>query len=244
MNARSVNAWTEFQKRGLLWNSKVFTASDVDPDGNCFYQSVVASNVLPIPTAAALRKQLYQKIRELHRKADWKGVFERIVSSYGKRVGFYDYLESLLDIENFGSDLEMVLIYVAFGVNMVSISNATQHFWAISAKENLKVLQVQLPPSFCDSNECVYLYHHAWGRPMSPTHGCNHFCVLFEVTDEARKKELMKAAYKGGTTHLVGKRTITEGEEIVVVEEVPRVDARKRRKGMATRASLRSSIMK
>jgi hypothetical protein len=192
--------FAEFSNIGLAFETSLFIASDVDADGNCFYHAIVASGVLPAPTATNLRIDLVRRIRQLYLSPVWSVVINDILRKYQVRCGFFPYLQQLLQNGVWASDMEMIFIYVVYGVNIVSISNQPCGLSPFNARRVLSdILHIQLPANeFVDSNQCIHLYHHYCGRPMTPTHAGNHYCVLFEVADENQKAALWTKAYRGG----------------------------------------------
>lgn len=193
--------WSEFRERGLSFRSSLFMPIDVDPDGNCFYHSVIASQAIPnVTSPTQLRQQLVRSVLELIKDNEWKNIFTRIYASYNPRVDFYAYLQQILRNGTWGTDMEMTFIYIVFGINVISLTNAPFGLVPFCAKSSLaQQLHIQMPAGFVElDDKCIYLYHHAYGHPLTPTHSANHFCVLFPVTNGATTKSLAEKAYMGG----------------------------------------------
>lgn len=227
--AMATNQWTEFRQNGLAFRGKLFTPLDVDPDGDCFYHSVVASHVLPIPTASLLRQQLVSNIFGLYQHTDWAAIIDKIYASYNKRCGFHAYLQGLLQPGNWGTDLEMVFIYLAFGVNVVSITNTPFGLAAFCAKSYIDVLHITMPSSFAEASPApIHLYHHAYGRPLMSTHAGNHFCVLFEVADISMKEALFEKAFKGSGARMPQSTNVLTVSDDDVDDEIAPVKNKKR----------------
>jgi hypothetical protein len=202
---------------------------DVPGDGNCFFHAVVASQATRVPNAAHLRTELVERIMAMKDNEMWEPVLNVVYAHYSKVEGFYSYVHGLLESGKWATDLEMVFMFLAFGIDIVSITNTPGGFNVFRPSAFISMMRLDLPADFVQLDTSIYLYHHAYKKPLSPSVPNNHFCVLFEVTNEDTKALLFEGAYKGAKARPSFLATSKESELVPVKREAVTKNDKKRK---------------
>ena len=115
----------------------------------------------------------------------WFRFCDNALCFYSKDIPLSQYTAEQKQNGKWGSTLDMCFVSIAFGVNIVSISNTTGGLRHFSVYDYFRTLD-----STCnyilDGVPTIWIYHHLYKQPFMPSVMLNHFCCLSPASGLAK----------------------------------------------------------
>ena len=141
-----------------------FKLIDVPGDGNCLYHSLVCSGVIE-RSSASLRSETFKHVLETWRNGC--SFVKMLYASYSKDIPLSQYVQEQNKNGKWGSTLNMCFVSIAFGFNIVSVSNTNGGLKHFLVYDYFCTLNHTCDYVLTDA-PTIWLYHHLYKNPSCP----------------------------------------------------------------------------
>eukprot|EP00474_Spongospora_subterranea_P006787 CRZ07245.1 hypothetical protein [Spongospora subterranea] len=177
--------FTIFENEGLC-----FQPIDVPGDGNCFYHALALSPLLPTNEMLQIREMICQFALGLGRFAaeDIVRLLHTFVALGPSSL--VDIIATMRRPGSWATNIDIVLASLYFNVDIVCFSNLSP---TIEVFRTSTFLENHLPNYNLSSPVSLFIFHHQYLRPLSPTteahrHRLNHYCLLQPLVQHAGRQ--------------------------------------------------------
>jgi hypothetical protein len=203
--------WASFLQQGLFADGKLFVPEEVRADGTCFFHSLVKSSLVNFADGHVARQHFVDTLYAWWQNPAMRELVVSIQQREKNAPNFETYLRRKAQTACWVNQDDLTLACLVFNVSIVSISNHCSGMQAYYAdlflseavKRNLRL------------KGTVFVYHHLWNCPCTPTVDGSHFCFLHQVDTNGMDIQVVQRtianAYRGISPTQVPLQNLVDG---------------------------------